>query len=199
MITLQGVIKKTPLQDFANIRRTGIIAINLGKGDSLQGVRLSVGKDQIIMTTRQGQSIRFAESQIRPMGRAAAGVRAIKLKKNDVVAGFDIIREEDKEKQKGMRLLVIMEHGFAKQSSLKEYKVQRRGGSGIKAANVTAKTGPIIAAHVLFDEEELLALSAKGQIIRTAIASIRIIGRSAQGVKIMDLKSGDRLAGIALL
>jgi DNA gyrase subunit A len=194
MVTKHGVIKKTPLEDFENIRRTGIIALSLKKGDQLKWARLTTGTEQVVLATRQGQSIRFDEKQVRPMGRTAAGVRAIKLKKqNDEVAGFDIIRGDD------AMLLVVMEHGFAKQTALKEYKVQSRGGSGIKTAEVTPKTGMVVSAHVVSEEKEIFALSAKGQMIRTEISTVRKTGRSAQGVHIMDLKSGDRVAGTVVI
>jgi DNA gyrase subunit A len=194
MVTKQGVIKKTPLEDFENIRRTGIIALSLKKGDQLKWARLTTGTEQVVLATRQGQSIRFDEKQVRPMGRTAAGVRAIKLKKqNDEVAGFDIIRGDD------AMLLVVMEHGFAKQTALKEYKVQSRGGSGIKTAEVTPKTGMVVSAHVVTEEKEIFALSAKGQMIRTELSTVRKTGRSAQGVHIMDLKSGDRVAGTVVI
>jgi DNA gyrase subunit A len=194
MVTKQGVIKKTPLEDFENIRRTGIIALSLKKGDQLKWARLTTGAEQVVLATRQGQSIRFDEKQVRPMSRTAAGVRAIKLKKqNDEVAGFDIIRGDD------AMLLVVMEHGFAKQTALKEYKVQSRGGSGIKTAEVTTKTGMVVSAHVVSEEKEIFALSAKGQMIRTELGTVRKTGRSAQGVHIMDLKSGDRVAGTVVI
>jgi len=194
MATKQGVIKKTPLEDFENIRRTGIIAISLKKGDSLKWARLTGGAEQAILVTRQGQSIRFDEKQVRPMGRTAGGVRAIKLKKqNDEVAGFDIIKEGES------LLLAVMENGFAKQTSIKEYKTQRRGGSGIKAAEVTAKTGMVVSAHIVTSETEIFALSAKGQMIRTELSTVRKTGRAAQGVRIMNLKSGDRLAGTIVM
>jgi DNA gyrase subunit A len=194
MVTKHGVIKKTPLEDFENIRRTGIIAISLKKGDQLKWARLTSGSDQAILVTRQGQSIRFDEKQARPMGRTAAGVRAIKLKKkNDEVAGFDIIKGDD------AMLVVVMENGYAKQTSLKEYKKQSRGGSGIKTAEVTAKTGLVVSAHVVTEEKEIFALSAKGQMIRTELNTVRKTGRSAQGVRIMDLRSGDRLAGTVVI
>jgi DNA gyrase subunit A len=201
MVTKHGLIKKTPLEDFANIRRTGIIAISLkstkgggSQGDQLKWAKLTTGTEQAVLATRQGQSIRFDEKQVRPMGRTAAGVRAIKLKKqNDEVAGFDIIKGDD-----GM-LVIIMEHGFAKQTALKEYKVQSRGGSGIKTAEVTAKTGAVVSAHVVTEEKEIFALSAKGQMIRTELSTVRTTGRSAQGVHIMDLKSGDRVAGTVVI
>ena len=196
MVTKQGLIKKTPLSDFANIRRTGIIAINLKKGDYLKWARLTGGNDEVLLATRQGQSIRFDEKQARPMGRTAAGVRAIKLKKqNDEVAGFAIINKELTD----AKLLVVMEHGYAKQTPLKEYKTQGRGGSGVKAAEITAKTGPVVSAHVIASEAELFALSAKGQMIRTPLETVRMTGRAAQGVRIMDLKQGDRLAGTVVI
>ena len=194
MVTKRGLIKKTSLEDFANIRRTGIIAISLKKGDQLKWAKLTAGSEQAILATRQGQSIRFDEKQVRPMGRTATGVRAIKLKKqNDEVAGFDIIKGDEG------TMLVVMEHGFAKQTALKEYKVQSRGGSGIKTAEVTAKTGIVVSAHVIAGETEIFALSAKGQMIRTELKAVRMTGRSAQGVHIMDLKSGDRVAGTVVI
>ncbi len=192
MATRNGVIKKTSLEDFANIRRTGIIAIGLKKNDRLKWAKLSSGKDEIIIVSELGQSVRFKESQLRPMGRTASGVRAIRLKNNDFAAGIDIIKKDGK-------LLVIMENGFAKQTPLKEYRIQSRGGSGIKTAKINAKTGKIVSAKVISEEEELLALSAKGQIIRTDIKSVRVCGRSTSGVKIMKLKEGDKIAGIVIL
>ncbi|MFA6354695.1 MAG: DNA gyrase subunit A [Candidatus Paceibacterota bacterium] len=199
MVTKDGLVKKTRVADFQNIRRTGIIAIDLKKDDFLGWVRISSGKDQIILTTKNGQAIRFKESQIRAMGRTAAGVRAVRLRKGDVVAGFDIINEEDKEAMKTARFLVVMANGFAKQTKLSEYKVQSRGGSGIKTAKITSKTGIVVSSKVITNEEEILALSAKGQIIRTPLKSVRNTGRAAQGVKIMNLKSGDRLAGVVVI
>ncbi|MEK7212218.1 MAG: DNA gyrase C-terminal beta-propeller domain-containing protein, partial [Patescibacteria group bacterium] len=165
-------------------------------GDELNGVRLSDGKGQVVLTTAQGQSIRFKESQLRPMGRTAAGVRGMKLKKGDEVAGFDIINSEE---ARSNRLLVVMMNGFAKQTQLKEYKLQNRGGSGIRTANITPKTGRLISAKVVSEETEILALSAKGQVIRTKLQSVRITGRSAQGVRIMNLRAGDRLAGVVVM
>ncbi|MBI4087693.1 MAG: DNA gyrase subunit A [Candidatus Liptonbacteria bacterium] len=205
MVTKKGLIKKTSLEDFENIRRTGIIAISLKKGDALRWVKLSSGNDQVMLTTKLGQSIRFKEAQIRAMGRTAAGVRAVRLKKDDEVAGFDIIKSKEqgaggKEIATGSsRLLVVMSNGFAKQTALKEYKVQSRGGSGIRTANITPKTGPLVSAHIVGDEKEIFALSQKGQMIRTSIESVRATGRSAQGVKIMNLKAGDRLAGTVII
>ena len=199
MVTAQGVVKRTALADFKNIRRNGIIAIALKKGDSLKDVRLSSGNSQILIVTSAGQSVRFRESQARLMGRNAAGTRGIRLKKGDQVAGFDIVQEDEKEKSKEGRVLVVMANGFGKQTRLKEYKVQNRGGSGIRTANITAKTGRLIAAKIITDETEILTLSAKGQVIRTALAGVRETGRSAQGVRIMNLRPGDRLAGLVVI
>lgn len=196
MVTRDGLVKKTPIEDFENIRRTGIIAIDLKKGDLLKWVALSTGQDELVLTTQNGQAIRFKESQTRPMSRAASGVRAIKLR-NDHVAGFDIIKKDTGGKD--ARLLVVMENGFAKQTPFREYKVQHRGGSGIKTAKITKKTGLIVASKVVTNQTEIFALSAKGQIIRTKLESVRSTGRAAQGVRIMNLKSGDRLAGIVII
>jgi len=196
MVTKNGMIKKTRLSDFGNVRRSGLIAITL-KDDILKWVELSSGKDEVILVTANGQSIRFREAQLRPMGRTASGVRAIKLKKDDFVAGLDIIKSS--EIKSSARFLVVTENGFAKQTFLKEYKIQSRGGSGIKTAKITSKTGGVVSTHIVTNHEELLALSVKGQIIRTKISSIRTAGRATSGVRIMKLKEGDKLAGSVIL
>ncbi len=197
MVTKSGVVKKTPLADFENVRRSGIIAIKLSAGDILGWVKLSEGDDQIILVSALGQAIRFKEKDIRGMGRAAAGVRAIHLKKGDSVSGLDIIKKENSDKS---RMVAVMANGFAKQTALKEYKIQRRGGSGIKTAKITDKTGPVIGAHIVDDKvEEVLAFSTKGQAIRTPLKDIRVLSRATQGVKIMNLEKGDNLVGIVCL
>ncbi len=195
MTTKDGMIKKTPLKEFGNVRRNGIIAISLKKGDLLKWVELSSGTDQVIITTTQGQAIRFKESQVRSMGRAASGVRAIRLKKNDEVSSLDVIGPKKSEASK-QRLLVVMANGYGKQTPLSQYKVQRRGGAGIKTAKITVKTGRLIAAYVIDAQEEIFALSAKGQIIRTSLSNVRIAGRATQGVRVMTLNQGDVLAGV---
>ena len=198
MATKYGVIKKTSLEDFSNVRRSGLIAINLQKQDELKWVRLSSGKDEIILATAKGQAIRFKESQLRSMGRNASGVKAIRLKKDDFVAGLDII-ESGKSQIANRKLLIVTENGFAKQTPTTQYKVQSRGGQGIKTAKITSKTGAIINAKIITNEEELLALSTKGQIIKTKISDIRTAGRATSGVRIMKLKEGDKVAGIVCL
>jgi DNA gyrase subunit A len=195
MVTKNGMIKKTPLEDFSNVRRSGIIAIKLKKGDSLQWVRLSSGNDQIVLSTAMGQAIRFKESQLRPMGRATSGVRGIRLKKSDLVTALNLVTKENEKGQ----ILTMMANGFGKRTPLSEYKIQGRGGSGIKTAKVTPKTGEVITSLIVSDEKEILALSAKGQIIRTQLESVRTSGRATQGVRIMNLKQGDKVVGIICL
>lgn len=195
MITKNGIIKKTPLRDFSNVRRTGIIAIKLRKGDLLQWAILSSGNDQIALSTAMGQAIRFKESQLRAMGRTAAGVRGIRLKKGDGVVSLNIVTKENEKGQ----LLIVMANGFGKKTPLSQYKVQGRGGSGIRTAKVTPKTGQVISSLIVTDEKEILALSAKGQIIRTQLESVRLSGRATQGVRVMNLNPKDRVIGVICL
>jgi DNA gyrase subunit A len=199
MATRNGLIKKISLEDFSNVRRTGIIAINLQKGDELKWVELSSGQDEVLLVTANGQAIRFKEGQLRPMARLAAGVKAIKLKANDFVVGLDIIKESLKLKVQSSKLLIVTENGFAKQTPLKEYKIQSRGGQGIKTAKITSKTGNLVAGQIITEEEKLLALSSRGQIIKTKISDIRTAGRATSGVKIMKLNKGDKIIGIVTL
>lgn len=190
MATKDGTVKKTSLEDFANVRRNGIIAIKLNKDDVLRWVKPSSGKDDIVFVTAQGQAIRFKESQLRPMGRAAAGVRGIKLKKGDEVIGIDIMSSNMTEKSK---ILVMTKNGFAKQTPLKEYKVQSRGGQGIKTAKLNAKTGTVVSCKIIDQEEEVIALSAKGQVIRTPLTDVRESSRATSGVRVMRVGEKDGL------
>ena len=204
MATKDGIIKKTSLEEFGNVRRSGLIAITLKKNDLLRKVCKSTGEDEVILVTKKGQSVRFKEKQIRPLGRTAAGVRGIRIKGNDEVIGVDVIRqstkqkmekkEEPKKKEKNY-LLVVSENGYGKRTDLKEYRLQGRGGTGIKTAKTTPKTGDLVASNVLSEEEEdLIVISQRGQVIRTNIASIVKLSRSTQGVKIMRLGEGDKVA-----
>jgi DNA gyrase subunit A len=198
MATKSGIIKKTPLEEFDNIRKSGLIAISLKRGDELKNVQKTTGEDEVILVTKKGQSIRFKEKEIRPMGRAAAGIRGIRLKRGDEVVAVDIIRKS-KEKTKDY-LAVVTSNGFGKRTDLREYKLQGRGGSGIKTANVTVKTGNLTAARVLSgDEEDLIVISQKGQVIRTKISQIPKLSRSTQGVRLMRLGEGDKIASAACI
>lgn len=194
MATSKGIVKKTSLDKFTNVRRSGIIAINLSKEDSLKWVKLASEGDEIILSTKFGRAIRFMESDVRSMGRTAAGVKGITLKKDDGVSSFDVLDSKEE-----MNLLVVMANGYAKQTSLKDYKVQRRGGSGILTAKITEKTGSLVSSHAIINQTELLAISTRGQILKTSIKSIRKAGRATQGVRIMKLKSGDKLVGTVCL
>ncbi|MBI1961504.1 MAG: DNA gyrase subunit A [Parcubacteria group bacterium] len=202
MVTREGTIKKVDINDFSHVRRSGLIAIKLKEGDSLRWVKPSSGRDNIVLVSQAGQAIRFEETGVRPMGRAAAGVRGIRLKKADRVVGMDIF---DPKKQKDTTLLVVMSQGYGKQSPASEYKVQSRGGSGIKTANVSSKTGEVVGARLLdpatVDEKtDVLAISAKGQTIRLPLKSINKLGRATQGVRIMRFKQpGDRVANVTLV
>lgn len=192
MVTKNGIVKKTALEDFKNVRKSGLIAISLKRGDELRGVRKTSGKDEILLVTKNGQSIRFNEKDARTMGRSAAGTHGIKLKKGDEVIAMDVIPAN------GKHILVVTENGYGKRTDIKEYRVQTRGGSGIKTANITVKTGGLVYARVLTGEEEdLIVISRKGQVIRTEIGSIATISRSTQGVRIMKLDSGDKVVSAA--
>ena len=194
MVTENGVIKKTEIEEFKNVRKSGLIAINLKKGDSLKRAAKTTGNDEIILVTKKGQSVKFKETEIREMGRSAAGVRGITLKKEDKVVGVGIISPESEKKE---YLLVLSENGFGKKTDVKEYRLQKRGGSGIKTANVTPKTGTLIAAEILEGtEEDLIVISRKGHIIRTDISSIPKLSRTTQGVRIMRLEPGNGVASI---
>ncbi len=194
IVTSGGVIKKTGLDKFSNVRRSGILAINLDKSDELKWAKLAGPKDEIVMTTALGRAIRFKGSDVRAMGRTAAGVKGITLKKGDRVSSFDLV-----ESVKDANFLVVMANGYAKQTHLKEYKLQRRGGQGILTAKATKKTGELVSAHVIIEQTELLALSAKGLVLRTSIKSIRSAGRATQGVRIMKLGAGDKIIGTVCL
>ncbi len=196
MITKAGVVKRTPLEDFANVRRSGLIAISLNKGDELGWVRLTSGKDEIMISTKDGQAIRCKETDIRSMGRSAIGVRGIRLKSGDSVVGACMIIGS-KEDRKKLDVLVLTENGYGKRSALELYKVQKRGGSGIKTVNITTKTGKLIFSAIIdkdAEEEDLIVISRKGQVIRLAINSISKLGRATQGVRVMKMASGDRVA-----
>ncbi len=189
MATKNGIIKKTPLEDFDNIRKSGLIAISLKRGDELKNVQKTTGEDEIILVTKKGQSVRFKEKDLRSMGRTASGIRGIRLKKGDKAVAVDVIRGKEN------YLLVITENGFGKRTDIREYKTQARGGSGVRTVNITSKTGNLAAAKVLTgQEEDLIVISEKGQVIRTKISQIAKLSRSTQGVRLMKLESGDKIA-----
>jgi len=198
MVTEKGIIKKSAIEDFANVRRSGLIALKLKDGDNLEWVEPSNGTENIILVTAGGQAIRFKEATIRPMGRSASGIRGIKLKSNDHVVGMGIF---DSKEDKKSNLLVIMENGFGKRTSLSSYKVQGRGGSGIKTAKITNKTGKIITGKIVHEDDgDLMVISHQGQVIRLSIKQVSVLGRDTQGVRVMRFKDeADTVVNVTLL
>lgn len=199
MATRNGLIKKTKIDAFTNVRRSGLIALKLKTGDQLQWVKPSSGKDHIILTSNNGQAIRFKETDVRDMGRTASGVRAVRLKANDHVVGMDVLPSGD---TKSQQLTIVMSHGYGKRSDLKSYKVQHRGGSGIKTAKITPKTGQIVYSFLTDStpSHDILIISKAGQVIRLPLKSISVSGRATQGVRLMRFKvQNDQIASIAIL
>lgn len=194
MATSKGTIKKTPLKDYANIRTNGLIAIKLDDGDELKWIQKTTGEHDVIISTSAGQAIRFNEKDARPMGRAARGVRGVRLRPNDHVVGMDIVSDDQRS------LLVISENGYGKATKVANFPAHKRGGIGIKAAVVTAKTGPIIDVRTLEeDASEVLMISSKGQTIRVGLKDIPTLGRTTQGVRIMRMSEGDTVASLGLM
>jgi DNA gyrase subunit A len=199
-VTSEGVVKKVEAKNFADVRRSGIIAIALKGGDKLVAGMLAGDGDSISIVTSKGQSIRFDEADVRAMGRTAGGVRGMTVKKDDYVVSAEVVSNGA---DKSASLLVIMDKGYGKKTALSEYKIQGRGGSGIKTAEVTAKTGQIIGAKVLMGveakEEEIVVISKKGQVIRVTAAEIPSLSRATQGVRIMKMREGDSIASMVAL
>jgi len=192
MVTRDGTIKKTAASSFAGIRANGLIAIKLKGNDELMDARFVCKNDEVMLTTRKGQAIRFKEDDIREMGRGAAGVRGVKLgKEDDYVVSMAIIKPE----MHDFDVFALGTNGYGKRTKLSEYKVQNRGGSGIKTMKVSDKTGDLVGARVITpDHSELIAMSLKSQVIRLAVDEISILGRDTQGVRIMKLRDGDSVA-----
>lgn len=194
MATKGGIVKKTPLEAFSSIRKSGIIAINLASGDQLEWVRLTGGEDQILIVTKNGMSIKFKESDVRATGRDTAGVVGIKLKNEDNVVSMDLAHDQD-------MLVVIMEKGYGKRTVIGTWPIQQRGGQGVKSAEVTTRTGQVVAARALHDEnEDLIITSHSGQVIKLPIKQVPQLGRQTQGVILMRFsESGDKVSTAATL
>lgn len=196
MITKDGTVKKSTADSFKDVRRNGLIAIRLEEKDELLATLFITGDDNVILTTQNGQSIRFHHDDVREMGRTAAGVIGMKLDKGDCIIACDKVLAG----VKGQELLIMTANGYGKKTKLSEYKTQKRGGSGIKTVKVTEKTGKLMVARVVTSEnEELLAVSKDSQVIRTEVTSIPTLGRDTQGVRIMKLRDGDFVASFNLL
>ncbi len=201
MVTKNGVIKKTEISEFKEVRRSGLIAIKIRPEDNLEWVKPSGGNDDIILVTAQGQSIRFNEKDVRAMGRSAAGVTGMRMKGKDEIVGMDVV--DGKSVDKGaFDLMVVMEHGYGKRTNVSEYKVQGRAGSGIKTAEVTAKTGPIVQAMLINakDARDVIVISEQGQVIRFSSATVPQLGRQTQGVRVMRFKAEkDSVSSVTLV
>jgi DNA gyrase subunit A len=188
--TAQGTVKKTALEEFSNIRRDGIIAIGIEEGDILIDVMLTSGHDEVVLITREGQSIRFSEEDVRSMGRPAGGVRGITLEKTDAVIAVAVVVPD-------ATLLVAGENGIGKRTDFGEYRLQSRGGKGIITMKTTDRTGNVVGALTVKDADEIMLITVAGQMVRTRVADIRETGRNTQGVKLIELESADKLKAIA--
>ena len=192
MGTRNGTIKKTELSAFSNPRAGGIIAMGVEENDSVMGVRLSDGESEVFIGTRQGMAIRFHETDVRGMGRTAYGVRGIQLREGDEVVSLEVVKP-------GGTLLTVTQKGYAKRTELDEYRVQSRGGIGLKNLEVTDKNGLVVGIAQVHENEELLVITQQGKILRTPASEIRTIGRATQGVRVMDLDDEDSVVSVALV
>jgi len=188
--TRSGTVKKTALGDYANVRRGGIIAIKIVPGDSLIEARFTTGHDDVVLVTAGGQSIRFHEDGVRTMGRSAAGVRGIRLGKDDHVVALSIVNTD-------ATLLVAGENGIGKRTVFDDYRVQSRGGKGIKTMKITKKTGKVVGGLTVHDGDEIMLITVGGQMVRTPVKGIRQTGRNTQGVRLVNVDDKDRLQDIA--
>jgi len=194
MCTVRGVVKKTPFEQYQNVRQSGLIAINLDEGDELRWVRMTSGTDEVIISTSLGQAIRFDEKDARPMGRASRGVRGIRLRANDHVIGMDIVADDT-------NIFVISQFGYGKRTKVSQFTAHARGGVGIRSAVVNTKTGDLVGVKALSsnDDEEVIIISQQGQTIRLGLKDIPALGRATQGVRIMRLSDKDRVVSLALV
>ncbi|WP_159888120.1 DNA gyrase subunit A [Paenibacillus puerhi] len=188
--TKNGIVKKTPLDDYSNIRKVGLIAINLREDDDLIGVRLTDGNQSIIMGTKEGMSIHFPEHDVRAMGRSATGVKGIQLDEGDVVIDMDVAQETDS-------VLIVTSKGYGKRTPVEEYRIQSRGGKGIKTLNVTPKNGPVVGLKVVREDEDLMIITALGTVIRTSMGGISLMGRNTQGVRVIHIRDEDEVSTLA--
>jgi DNA gyrase subunit A len=193
MCTVKGVVKKTPFEQYQNVRTSGLIAIKLDEGDELKWIRMTTGEDEVIISTLQGQAIRFHEKDARPMGRASRGVRGIRLRTGDQVIGMDIVQDDS-------YVFVISEYGYGKRTKVSQFTAHKRGGVGIRSAIVNDKTGKLVGVKTLVgDDQEVIIISTQGQTIRLGLKDIPSLGRATQGVRIMRLNDKDSVASLALV
>jgi DNA gyrase subunit A len=190
--TARGIIKKTELMEYSRPRAGGIIAMGLNEGDRLIATAITSGQEEVFLSTRQGMSIRFHEENVRPMGRAAVGVRGIDLDDGDLVVGMEILRPQG-------TLLCVTGKGYGKRTAVEEYRSQARGGKGVITLKVTDKTGPVAGVGQVLDTDDVMLVTDGGKIIRLAVGELRVIGRNTQGVRLIGLAEDERVASIARL
>jgi len=193
MVTKNGTIKKTSLEAFSRPMKKGIIALTTDEGDTLVDAKVTQGSQHIVLVSKAGQSIRFEETDVRPMGRSARGVAGMRLDGGDEVIGMAIVEADSQKEQ----LLTVTQNGYGKRTLMEEYRVQGRGGSGIMTMKITEKNGPIVAVRQVADEDELILASDKGKVIRTRVSEISEVGRVAQGVRLINLEEGEQVAAVA--
>jgi len=191
-VTRRGVIKKTSLEAYSNPRTVGIIAINLDEGDELISAKLTDGNQYLFVGTKRGKAIHFLESQVRELGRTAHGMRGIRLSKDDEVVGMEVVAPHT-------QILTVTENGYGKRTQASEYRIQKRGGTGIFTVKRTNRTGDVVGIKTVTDEDELMLIASKGKIIRLRAADICLQGRSTQGVRLIDLEEGERVVAVAKL
>jgi DNA gyrase subunit A len=191
LCTKRGIIKKTSLEAYSRPRQNGVNAITVRDGDQLLEARLTNGNHEIMMAIRSGKAIRFNESTVRAIGRTASGVRGISLEEKDEVVGMICVENESED------VMVVSANGYGKRSSIEDYRVTNRGGKGVKTINVTEKTGELVAIKSVTDNDDLMIITTNGMTIRMAVNSVRIMGRTAQGVRLINLRDNDTIASIA--
>jgi DNA gyrase subunit A len=192
LCTKRGVVKKTALEAYANPRRGGIIAIHLADGDELIAARRTGGDNEVLIASRSGKSIHFREGDVRPMGRAATGVRGMTLAGDDEVVGMEILSP-------GATVLTVTERGYGKRTPLEDYRLQKRGGQGIITIRTSARNGQVVGVAQVVDDDEVMLITNGGKVLRCRVSGISTMGRATQGVRLMDLGEGERLVSMARL
>ena len=188
--TRKGMVKKTALSQYSNVRVSGVKGIKVNDGDELIAVKVTGGTNDIVVATRHGMSVRFHEQDARPMGRDTAGVKGVALSKGDELIGMVVIKRD-------ATLMVVCEHAIGKCTNIEDYRVQKRGGKGIKTVNRTEKTGDVVALMEVLPEDEIMLITKTGQTIRAPVSGVRVAGRNTQGVKLMNLEEGDLVTAVA--
>jgi DNA gyrase subunit A len=194
MATKNGLIKKTDLMAYSNIRSTGIIAIVMDEGDKLIAAEVTDGTSEIFLSSRMGKSVLFPEEEVRPMGRATRGVKGMTLAPDEVVVGMEVIRRDSQ-----ATIITVCEHGYGKRTSIADYPIHHRGGSGVITIKTTDRNGPVVAVHLVADGDELMIITDSGKIIRMKVAGISVIGRNTQGVRLINVEEGEKVTGVCMV